>query len=93
MDHESYCIMNAVVIAITLNIVLPLLITPFATDEERSPPNGAAALSPKGQFMHMMVHHSQVPVTSSVIVALMVGLAVYLGYVVKPVERVVQLMK
>jgi predicted secreted protein len=90
---EGYCIANAILIGVVLNIVLPMVLIPFATEEEKNPPSGAAALPPKSQFMHMMVHHSQVPVTSSLIVALMVGLAVYFGYVLEPVERVVQLMK
>ncbi len=87
MDHEFKCIMNAILIGIVLNIVLPLVVAPFATSEEVKPPKGAASLSPKGQFMHMLVHHGQVPVMSSVIVALITGLAVYLGYLFKPYER------
>ena len=93
MDHESYCIMNAVVIGIALNIVLPLVINPFATEEERKPPNGAASLDMKGQFMHMLVHHGQVPVTSSLIVALIVALSVSVGYMIKPTERLMKLIK
>lgn len=93
MKSETYCIANAVVIAITLNIGLPILLAPFATDEEREPPNGAAALSMKSQFMHMMVHHNRVPLISSVIVALIVGVAVFLGYKMKPIEQLMKLMK
>jgi predicted secreted protein len=93
MGSDGYCIMNAVLIGVVLNIVLPMALIPFATEEEKNPPSGAAALPPKSQFMHMMVHHNQVPVMSSLIVALMVGLAVYLGYVLEPIEKVVQLMK
>ena len=77
---ESNCIVNAVLYGIILNIVLPKLFRPFATPEEVKPPNGAGSLSLKSQFMHMMVHHEQVPVMSSLIVALIVGLSVYLGY-------------
>ena len=65
---------------IILNLVLPYILKPFATREEMKPPNGAASLSFKGQFMHMMIHHNQVPFMSSMIIALMVGLSVYLGY-------------
>ena len=93
MDHESYCIMNAVLIGIALNIVLPLVVSPFATPEEKMPPRGAASLSPKGQFMHMLVHHGQVPVMSSAIIALIVALSVYVGYVTKPVEKLMKLVK
>ena len=92
MEHEFKCIVNAVLIGIILNIVLPLVVAPFATPEEKVPPKGAAALSPKGQFMHMLVHHGQVPVMSSAIIALIVGLSVYLGYLLKPYERLMKLV-
>ena len=87
MGDERYCIMNAAIMGIILNLVLPLLLTPLATKEEVSPVNGSASLSYKGQFMHMMVHHNQVPLMSSLIVALIVGLSVYLGYRLKLKER------
>ena len=90
---EVYCIVNAIVFGVVLNLVLPMVLTPFATEEEKKPPNGAAALSPKSQFMHMLVHHGQVPVMSSVIIALIVGLSVFLGYKMKPVEKLMTLMK
>ena len=92
MDHEFKCILNAILIGIVLNIVLPLVVAPFATPEEVKPPKGAASLSPKGQFMHMLVHHGQVPVMSSAIIALIVGLSVYLGYLVKPIDRLQKLV-
>ena len=79
-------VMNAVIIGIVLNLVLPYILKPFATPEEIKPPNGAAALPLKSQFMHMMVHHNQVPLMSSLIIALMVGLSVYLGYVLNPMK-------
>ena len=79
MKSESYCVANAVLIAVLLNLVLPMLLKPLATEDEIKHPNGASELSYKGQFMHMMVHHNQVPLMSSVIIAIIVGLSVYLG--------------
>ncbi len=79
-ENKSKCLQNAVLMGIILNLVLPYLLKPFATKEEIKPPNGAVSLSLKGQFMHMMVHHNQVPFMSSMIIALIVGLSVYLGY-------------
>ena len=93
MGSEVYCLANAIFMGVVLNIVLPLILTPLATEEEKKPPNGASSLSFKGQFMHMMVHHNQVVFMSSLIIALIVGLAVFLGYKFKPVERVVKLFK
>ena len=45
---------------------------PFASRAEIKPPNGAQNLSFKEQLMHMFVHHAQVPLTSSIIVAIIV---------------------
>ena len=72
--------LNCVVFAVVLNIVLPMVLSPFATAEEVKPTNGAASLSLKSQFMHMMVHHNQVPFMSSIIVGLIVGLSVWFSY-------------
>ena len=92
MGSKSNCVTNAVVMAVVLNLVLPAILKPFATSEEIKPPSGAAALSLKGQFMHMMVHHNQVPLMSSLIVALITGLAVFLGYKLCPVTRLRKLV-
>jgi len=76
---NNYIIINSIIYGVILNIILPLVLGPFATEEEKVPPNGAASLSLKSQFMHMMVHHNQVPFMSSVIIAIIVGLSVFLG--------------
>ena len=68
-------IVCAVLTGIVLNIVLSMLASPFAAPEEISPPNGAANLSFFSQIMHMLVHHNQVLVSSSLVVALIVGLS------------------
>ncbi len=68
--------MKASIVGVILNIALALILSPFATKEEIKPPNGASKLSFKSQVMHMLVHHGQVLFTSSLIVALLVGLSV-----------------
>ena len=93
MSNNFNCVMNAVIFAIVLNIVLPLILSPFATQEEIKPTDGAKSLPKKSQFMHMMVHHEQVPVTSSLIVALIVALAIILGYSLKPSENIMKGLK
>ena len=80
------CILNSVIFGVLLNIILPLIIKPFATEEEIKPPDGAENLSLKGQFVHMMIHHNQVPLMSSFIIALIVMLSIYLGYVIDPMK-------
>ena len=76
-------ILKCCVIGVILYLVLPLVLKPFATPNEIKPTNGAASLSYKGQFMHMMVHHNQVPFMSSLIIALIVGLSVSLARLIK----------
>jgi len=80
MDHCCLCVIYAVIISILLNIILPMILVPYATPEEIKPLLGANSLSMKSQFMHMMVHHNQVPFMSSIIVGLIVGLSVWFSY-------------
>jgi hypothetical protein len=79
MKHKEKLIGCSVLIAVVINIVLPMIATPFATKEEAHPSNGAHNLSFKGQIMHMLVHHGHVPISSSLIVAVIVGISVCLG--------------
>lgn len=73
--QRTFRIGMAMVVGIILNLALPFVARPFATKSEIKPPNGAGALSYKGQLMHMLVHHAQVPLTSSVIIAAIVGIS------------------
>ena len=78
--------LDVTVVAVLLNVVLSKLLSMFATVEEVKPKDGAASLSLKGQFMHMMVHHEQVLFMSSFIVGLVVFLSVVLSHYLKPVS-------
>ena len=73
-------IKKAVMVAVIINLLLPYMLKPFATKNEIKPPNGAHNLSFTEQLMHMFVHHAQVPLTSSIIVAVIVSLSVYSSY-------------
>lgn len=68
-----------VIIAVIINIVLPMILSKVATDDEIKPPNGASSLSLKSQIMHMFVHHNQVKLSSSIIIAVIVSISVYLS--------------
>jgi len=68
-----------VCVSVILNLLLPAIVSPFATPSQIKPPHGAAALSIWGQIIHMLVHHNQVPFVSSLIVALIVLLSVIGG--------------
>ena len=78
MDKTAI-VLKAVVIGVVLNVFLSYALSPFATKEEVKPPNGAGNLSFKSQIMHMLVHHKQVMLTSSLIVALLVGISCWIA--------------
>ena len=79
MKVNSKVLLYSVVVGVIVNLVLPFVLKPFATPEQIKPPNGAENLSFFDQLMHMFVHHAQVPLTSSIIVAVIVLVSVYLG--------------
>ena len=83
MKSGLKCVINACIFAVVLNLVLPMVVKPFATKDEIKPPNGAENLTFKEQLMHMFVHHAQVPVSSSTIIAIIVSLSVVLGQMLK----------
>ncbi len=76
MKKNMNDLLCVVIVAVIINLVLPMLVKPFATPEEITPPNGARNLSMKSQVMHMLVHHAQVPISSSILVAVIVVLSV-----------------
>lgn len=78
MDKKTL-FLKAAAVGVLLNIVLSYALSPFATEDEIKPPNGAANLSFKSQIMHMLVHHKQVMLTSSLIVALLVGISCWVA--------------
>ena len=83
MNKNMTVLLWSVVIAVIINLVLPFVVHPFATPNQIKPPNGAQNLSFFDQLIHMFVHHAQVPLTSSIIVAIIVALSVFLASFVK----------
>jgi len=64
---------------VILNIVLAYGLSPFASVEAKTPPDGASKLGFYDQLMHMLVHHKQVPITSSLIIFALVFLSTIIG--------------
>lgn len=79
MNPVNKLILKAVVVAVILNIVLSMILKQFATPDQINPPNGAGKLGFFDQLMHMFVHHSQVPITSSIIIIIVVALSVFIA--------------
>tara|TARA_Y100000590_G_C15081171_1_gene773890 strand:+ start:141 stop:356 length:216 start_codon:yes stop_codon:yes gene_type:complete len=71
--------MNAIIFAVLLNLVLPILAD-------------FVPVNKSNEYFKMLAHHKMTPVSSSVIIALIVGLSIYLGYLVKPYERLQKLL-
>lgn len=63
------------IVGVFLNIILALILSPFATPSQIKPPNGSANLDFLSQIMHMLVHHGQVLFTSSLIIFALVFLS------------------
>ena len=78
--HQYICAFFAAIVSIILNLLLPNLVKKFASKEEINPEHGAHSLSFKQQLMHMLVHHAQVPLTSSILVSVITFLSVLFGY-------------
>ena len=76
LDSRKY-IMVCVLIAVSINILLPWLVAQYVTDEVINPPNGASSLPFFDQILHMLVHHGHVPLSSSFLVGVIVALSVY----------------
>ena len=73
--HEKV-LLCTVLVAVVLNLVLPMVAKHFANDKQV---NGGNDMNLWDQMMHMLVHHSATPVSSSIIVAAIVVLSVHFG--------------
>jgi len=70
---------NAACVGVILNVLLSAIAMPYATKVQITPPNGAANLPFFSQIMHMLVHHKQVILTSSLIVFALVFISTYVS--------------
>lgn len=80
---NSKLFVYSVMVGIVINLILPFVSKPFATKEQIKPPKGAHNLPFFDQIMHMFVHHAQVPLSSSIIIAVIVGLSVCIGSILE----------
>ena len=81
---ESDCIINAMIIGVIISLVMPRVLLMFASSKEIKPP--LKGLNEKEKLMHLMAHKKEMPMLSAIIVASIVGVSVYLGYILKPME-------
>lgn len=72
-------LVKAAFVAVILNVALPFVIAPFASEKEKNACIKDTQLNLKEKFMVMLLHHKEMPVMSSAIVALVVVLSVVIG--------------
>ena len=76
-DPDTNLLLCAMVMGIVVNLVVPNLAKLLATDEQKDhhhQPNGIV-----DEAMTMLVHHAKTPISSSLVVAIVVGASVYLS--------------
>ena len=69
-------IVKAALVSVILNIVLPFVLYPFATEREKNACIKDDDLNLKEKFMVMLIHHKHMPIMSSVIIALVISISV-----------------
>lgn len=74
-------VFSTAIIGILLNLIIPHIFINIANDEEKDVSNEDIGL--KGNIMRMLVYNSHYPLTSSIVIAVAVGLSVYLGSFIK----------
>ena len=75
-------IIKPVAIAVGINLILPKIVKPFATQKEIKPTN-PKELNFKEKLVHIMVHHEQLPISSSLVVGAVVGLSILISNKIK----------
>ena len=74
---ESSCALNAAIMGVILNLILPEIANMFPCSKDIDPGTF------KGQMMHMLMHQRKTKFTSSIIIFAIVYLAVLIGYTFK----------
>tara|TARA_B100000900_G_scaffold360312_1_gene332336 strand:- start:787 stop:1023 length:237 start_codon:yes stop_codon:yes gene_type:complete len=72
-------IVKAAFVSVILNLVLPLILYPFATEREQNACIKDVDLNIKERFMVMLLHHKHMPVMSSIIIALVITISILIG--------------
>ena len=76
---ELNCMIKVIGIFIILLTTIPLTAKNFTTKEEIKPVGGIQNLTMKGKIMHLMVHFSQFPLETILLLSSLVALSFYLS--------------
>ncbi len=83
---DSNCIINAIIIGIVISLVMPKLVLSFAKPDEIKLPQNLDNASMKHKFMHLMAHKEKMPLLTVLIVSFVIGISMYVGYMVDPMK-------
>ena len=81
MKSEISCILNACIFAVLLNLIVPFVAKQFFTKEELN--SNKDVLPARKLVVHMLLHHLNNPLISSIAVVFFVSLSITLGYYFK----------
>ena len=76
---ELTCMTRVLIIFSVLVFTVPLVARKFTTQEEIKPVGGIKNLTFKGKMMHLMVHFSQFPLESLLLLGTLVAISFYLS--------------
>ena len=74
-----FYIAKVAAVSVGLNLALPMILNPVATEKERTACINDTDLNIKEKFMVMILHHKMMPVMSSLIVALVLALSIMIA--------------
>lgn len=75
-------LISTILAAVALNLFLPFVLKMVATRKQLSPSDSMEKMNLWDKVMHMLVHHNNSPVASSIVVAIVVAASVFLGHVI-----------
>ena len=78
MKSGLKCIINACIFAVILNLSVPFIAKQFFTKEELN--SNKDVLPARKLVVHMLLHHLNNPLISSIAVVFFVSLSITLGY-------------
>lgn len=81
MNINNNILLKSVMVGVLINLFFPHILKKYITYDEISPPTPVDALPIKNQIMHMIYHHNLVPLSSSLIIATIIILSVYIAQI------------
>lgn len=78
---EFNCMTKVTGVFILLLLIIPFLAKDFTTQSEIKPIGGLKNLTVKGRFMHLLVHFSQFPMETIILLSIMLIISFYVSQI------------